>query len=399
MLYYHYIIASILGFIFINFIVNMFFFRNIRNYSLPQSFYSNPPLVSVLIPARNEEANIYRCVSSFLRQDYKNIEIIVLDDNSCDATSEIVGRLSEKDSRIKLVRGRPLKKGWMGKCWACQQLSWQAKGQYIIFTDADTVHSNDTVSRSLAAIVANKLDAISVYPKQITVTLHERMTVPFINFAILSFMPLVLVRYAKGGFLSTGIGQFFMFKKQAYSQMGGHESIKSEVLEDIHLSKQIKKSGFKYMVFDGSENIFCRMYRDLKEVMNGFTKFIYAAFNYSAVMEAVAMTAFSVFFLFPFVTLPLGMLFLGWSSHLIVLNIIQVIIILAIKIVLALRFKIKILDAFLMPVSICYMLVIAVNSYVQAKFRKGISWKGRTYNITADDDAELVDESCETVKY
>jgi len=320
MLYYHYIITAILGFILINFIINMFLFCNIQKFCLPDNILSKPPLVSVLIPARNEEANIYRCVASFLKQDYKNIEIIVLDDNSTDKTSEIVRHMAQKDSRIKLVNGEPLQKGWMGKCWACQQLSVHAAGDYFIFTDADTVHLSNTVSKSLAALLAGKLDAISVYPKQITVTFHERMTVPFINFAILSFMPLLLVKYARGGFFSTGIGQFFMFRRHVYEKMGGHQSIKSEVLEDIHLSKQIKRCGFKFMIFDGNDNVFCRMYRNFKEVMQGFSKFVYAAFNYNIFMEVLALTAFSAIFLLPFVLLPLGVLFLNWSGLLILLN-------------------------------------------------------------------------------
>lgn len=398
MLYYHYIITAILGFILVNLIINMILFRNIQKFSLPENFLSDPPLVSVLIPARNEQDNIYRCVASFLKQDYKNIEIIVLDDNSTDKTSEIVRAMAQKDSRIKFVNGKPLKKGWMGKCWACQQLSGHACGDYFIFTDADTVHLSNTVTKSLAALLAGKLDAISVYPKQITVTFHERMTVPFINFAILSFMPLLLVKYARGGFFSTGIGQFFMFRRHAYEKMGGHESIKSEVLEDIHLSKQVKRCGLKFMIFDGTDNIFCRMYRNFKEVMQGFSKFVYPAFNYNAFMEALALTAFSAIFLFPFVLLPIGVLFLNWSGLLILLNIVQILIIFAIKIVLAMRFRLRMLDILFMPVSVCYMLVIGVNSYLQAKHKKGVLWKGRVYNVVSSDEAELVEDSYSIVK-
>ena len=351
-----------------------------------------------MVPARNEADNIYRCLSSLAKQDYKNIEILVLDDNSIDSTSSIVNKMSQKDRRIKLIRGELLKKGWLGKCWACFQLSMYAKGDYFIFTDADTVHYRDTVSRSLAALLHNRLDAISVYPKQITVTFHERMTVPFINFAILTFMPLVLVKYARGGFFSTGIGQFFLFKRDAYQKMGGHQSVKAEILEDIHLSKQIKRAGFKYMIFDGSDNVFCRMYKNLAEVMQGFSKFIYSAFNYNVLTEAAAMTAFSIFFLFPFMLLPAGIIIFHWPGFLIMLNLIQILIIFIIKIVLAVRFKNRILDVIFMPVSICYMLVIAVNSYLQAKFKKGVVWKGRTYSVETEDELELVEDNYNSYK-
>ncbi len=389
MLIYNYIIAVIVAFIFINFLINNFIFRNIKNYSLPDNIINNTPMVSVLIPARNEEKNIRRCVNSLRKQDYKNIEILVLDDNSTDATSLIVEDISQKDPRVKLFKGAPLKKGWLGKCWACFQLSKYANGSYYVFTDADTLHYKDTISKALASLTRNKLDAISVYPKQITVTFHERMTVPFINFAILSFMPLIFVKYLKGSFFSTGIGQFFMFKKEAYFKIGGHQSVKSEILEDIHLSKKIKGAGLKYMVFDGSKNIYCRMYNNFGEVVNGFTKFIYAAFNYNGFMEFIAMTAFSIFFLFPFILLPLGYLIFEWSGLILLLNIIQVLLIIFIKIVLSFRFKNRVLDSLLMPVSSIYMLLIAINSYFKAKSRKGLYWKGRAYSVRNINDDEL----------
>jgi chlorobactene glucosyltransferase len=367
-------------------------FKNIRKYSLPGHIVKNPPLVSILVPARNEEKNIRRCINSLTKQDYKNIEILILDDNSTDGTSGIVKNIIQRDPRVKLFSGKPLKKGWLGKSWACHQLSRLAQGSFLIFTDADTLHYRDSISKNLAAMTANNLDGISVYPRQITVTFHERMTVPFIIFAILTFMPLVLIKYTKGPFFSTGIGQFFMFKKDAYEKMGGHEAVKSEILEDIHLSKQIKKAGFKYMVFDGNGSIYCRMYGNFSEVINGFTKFVCSAFNYNGFMEFTALSAFSIFFLFPFVLLPIGYLFLDWSGTLFILGFIQVFLILAIKVVLAIRFKGRVIDSVFMPVSVLYMLFIAVNSYRKSKSGKGLYWKGRTYNVENEDTIELIED-------
>ncbi len=388
MLIYQYIITGILAVILINFLINIILFKNIKRFFLSEKLLQDPPLVSILIPARNEERNIRRCVSSFMKQDYKNIEIIVLDDNSNDGTASIVNELIKKDSRVRLISGLPLKKGWLGKSWACHQLSKAASGDYYIFTDADTLHYDSTVSRSLAALTANNLDGLSVYPKQITVTFHERMTVPFIIFAIITFIPLFLLKKTKSPLFSTGIGQFFMFTKQAYEKMGGHESVRSEILDDIHISKQIKKAGCKYMIFDGSDNIFCRMYTNLEEIKHGFSKVIFAAFDYNGFAEVVAMAAFLMIFLFPFFMLPLGIVF-EWSGPVIFYMIIQVFIILFIKIILSIRFKIRIVDALLTPISICYMLSYAVRSYLTARVGKGIYWKGRTYNIDAVDEEEL----------
>lgn len=393
MIYYQYIITAILVFILINFIINMIFFKNIRKFSLPEYILKNPPLVSVLIPARNEAENIHRCLSSLSKQDYPNLEIIVLDDNSTDRTSEVVQKFAVKDSRISLVNGAPLKKGWLGKCFACHQLAKQAKGDYFVFTDADTLHFGSTISKAFAALINNKLDALSIYPNQITVTFHERMTVPFINFAILSFMPLVLVKKAKSAFFSTGIGQFFLFKREVYEKFGGHESVKGEILEDVHISKQVKKFGYKIMVFDGSNNIFCRMYHNFDEVIKGFSKFIFAAFDYNGFMEMIAMSFFSIIFMVPFLLLPMGVFIFSWSGRVITFNIIQICIILVIKIILSMRFRNRILDVLLTPVSVAYMVLIAGNSYFQAKLGKGIYWKGRTYSIEDEDELRLVDDA------
>jgi chlorobactene glucosyltransferase len=396
MIYYQYIIAGILIAVLLNFIVNIIVFKNLSKFALPDDILKSPPLVSVLIPARNEAENISRSLTSFMKQDYPNMEILVLDDNSSDNTGLIVKRLAKKDSRIKLFKGKPLKEGWLGKCYACQQLSEYAKGDYFIFTDADTLHFNKTVSNALATLLKNKLDALSAFPNQIMVTIHERMTVNFINFAILSFLPLILVKKAKTPFFCVAIGQFFLFKREVFEKIGGFEHVKTEIIEDVYLAKEVKKFGYKYMVFDGNGNISCRMYKNLKEVVRGFSRFIYAAFDFNIVMEAIAIFFVSILFLVPFLLLPIGIFIFRWSGSLITLNIIQILAVLTIKIMLALKFKYRILDSLLTPLSIVYMVFLAGNSYLQTKVGRGINWKGRTYNMENEEKGmELINEGIE----
>jgi Glycosyltransferases, probably involved in cell wall biogenesis len=393
MIYYQYIVTGLIAFILINFIINMIFFKNIKNYKLPASFKDTPPLISILIPARNEESNINKLLVSLIKQDYKNLEILVLDDNSIDSTAAVVKRMALKDPRIKLIDGAKLEGGWLGKSWACHQLAYQASGQYFIFTDADTLHFPDTVSKALATLAQNNLDGLSAYPRQIMVTFTERMLVSFIGMGLFTMLPLVLVKKTKGKFFSTGIGQFFMFKKEAYFKSGGHESVKAEILEDIHLSKRIKAAGFSYMVFDGSSNVFCRMYKGFRETVSGFSKFIFAAFDYNGFMEAIAISFYSILFLVPFILLPISLIF-EWSKILVILNIIQILLVFTIKIIISIRFKERILDIFLTPVSLCFIIGIAVNSYIQARFREGVYWKGRIYDVNTPEKISLVSDDC-----
>ncbi|OQA21322.1 MAG: 4,4'-diaponeurosporenoate glycosyltransferase [Actinobacteria bacterium ADurb.Bin346] len=391
MIYYQYIATGLTAFILINFIINMIYFKNIKNFGLSAELKESPPLISILIPARNEESNIKKLLLSLIKQDYKNIEILVLDDSSIDSTAAVVKQMELKDTRIKLIKGKKIEDGWMGKSWACHQLSSYAKGDYLIFTDADTLHFPDTVSKALAAMVQNKLDGISVYPKQLMVTFTERMLVSFIGMGLFTMMPLALVKKTKGKFFSTGIGQFFMFKRQAYFKFGGHESVKAEILEDVHLSKKIKAAGFKYMVFDGSSNIFCRMYKNFKDTITGFSKFIFAAFDYNGLMEAIAVAFYSALFLSPFILLPIAVLF-EWSKTFLLLIMLHILFVFVIKTVLSLRFKERLLDIFLTPISVCFIIAVAINSYIQVRFKKGVYWKGRIYDVNTPEKVSLVND-------
>jgi chlorobactene glucosyltransferase len=390
-LYYQYFILFALSVVLINFIVNNILFKNIRNFKLPVDILNSPPLVSVLIPARNEEKNIRRILNSMLKQDYRNLEILVLDDNSTDATGHIVEEFVKKDGRIKLIKGAPLPAGWKGKCFACHQLSKIAKGSYFVFTDADTLHYPNSISGSLAALLKNNLDVTSIYPRQIAVTFSERMSVRFINFIILSFMPLILVKHSKAPFFSTAIGQFFLFKREAYEKTGGFEFVKDEILEDINISKQVKRCGLKIMIYDGSDSIFCRMFTNLPDVVKGFSRFIYAAFDCNFLMEFIAVSFIELIYLGPFILLPIGIFILDWPAKIISLNIIQIFLIFTIKFVLAIRFKERILDVFFTPVSLAFVYLLAINSYRQSKFGKGVDWKDRVYSVHKDKDSDVAE--------
>ncbi len=391
-LYYQYFILIVLSIILFNFIINNIFFKNINNFKLSRDILNSPPLVSVLIPARNEEKNIRRVLNSMIKQDYPNLEILVMDDNSTDATGQIVKRFVEKDSRVKLFQGEPLPAGWKGKCFACHQLSKIAKGSYFVFTDADTLHYPNSISGSLAALLKDKLDVTSVYPRQIAVTFSERMSVRFINFIILSFMPLALVKHSKSPFFSTAIGQFFLFTREAYEKTGGFESVKAEILEDINISKQVKRCGLKIMVYDGSDSIFCRMFTNLPDVIKGFSRFIYAAFDCNFLMEVIAVSFIALIFAVPFILLPLGIFIFDWPAKILSLNIIQIFLIFIIKFILAIRFKERILDVFLTPISTAFVYLLAINSYRESKFGKGVDWKDRTYRDGAEEDLETIDD-------
>jgi chlorobactene glucosyltransferase len=377
----------------LNTVINNFVFKNVENYSLTGQVLKNPPLISILIPARNEAGNISICLKSLLKQDYPNLEIIVLNDNSTDGTSKVVKVIAEKDNRVRLVEGAPLEDGWIGKNFASHQLARYAKGEYFIFTDADTLHFPKTISSAFGALITTKVDALSIYPRQIMVTFAERMTVPIINIALQCFIPFILIKKSKSPLFCTAIGQFMMFKREAYEKIGGYESIKGNMVDDIQISKRVKKSGYKFMVFDGRNTIYCRMYKSLKGVIIGLAKSIYPAFNGNIVALFSFTGLLTATLLIPFMLLPLGAFLFDWPVAIIRLIIFQIIIVLAIKTIFAIKYKQRMLDILLSPVSMAIMDALIFVSFFQAKYGEGLSWKGRVYDVSGNDKTKLVREN------
>ena len=174
------------------------------------------PRVSLLVPARNEARNIEGCVRGLLAQDYPAFEVIILDDESTDGTGEILERLVAEDARLRVIHGQPLPAGWLGKNWACQQLSQAAGGEYLLFTDADTCHDPLMLRDSIAAALATNADLLSGMPHQEVKTWSEQLLVPILAWSFMAFIPIALAERVRAAFLSVSIGQFLLFRRSAY---------------------------------------------------------------------------------------------------------------------------------------------------------------------------------------
>jgi len=224
----NYHLAVLIGLIIfaLNLVFNLRALRNRKNDSVA---LDPVPFVSVLIPARDEEANIEPCLNSLRQQEYQNFEILILDDNSSDGTATIVRRLASLDERICLVAGQPLREGWAGKPFACYQLAQKAKGDYLLFVDADTVHAPNMLRNVMSLAVGSGCSLISGFPRQIATSLSERVTIPLIYFIILSWLPLWWLQSSRKLKPSLAIGQFLLFPRDEYWRIGGHEAVKSKI--------------------------------------------------------------------------------------------------------------------------------------------------------------------------
>jgi len=237
-------------------------------------------MVSILVPARNEERNIARCVQSLLALDYPSFEVLVLDDQSIDNTRAILENLSHTHSKLKVLDGDPPLGSQVGKNWACSQLAREARGELLFFTDADTFHQPETLKTIVTALEGEQADLLTGFPRQEVQTWGERFLVPFFAWALLCFNPLAIAYRLQLPALSSALGQMMLFRREAYLMIGGHDGVSSSIVDDLILARKIKSYGLRWRVIYIADLISCRMYRNSMEAFNGFAKNLFAAFDF-----------------------------------------------------------------------------------------------------------------------
>lgn len=322
--------------------------------------------VSILIPARNEEKSIIRCLESAADQSYKNIEIIVYDDQSEDGTKNIVEKFAQNRSDVILIEGVDLRSGWTGKNWACHNLSKSATGDFYLFMDADVFIKQDAVKNALNIFIKRKASLLSVFPTQELKTFGEKLIVPLMNWLLLSFLPLRNVYGSKSDSLLAANGQFILIPKEIYSGIGGHEKVKRHIVEDMELARLVKKKYSKVITVLGGADIYCRMYDGFESAFSGFSKNFYRGFKTSPAVYFIILLFFEAVFLLPFFFVFVNFKF-----------IFVVLIVLMSRILISWKSKQNIFwNVVLHPIQIIILFILGVNSVWRSYFGK-IFWKGR----------------------
>jgi chlorobactene glucosyltransferase len=351
---------------------------------------SRSPLVSVLVPARNEVERIGPCLQSLLAQDYPNFECIVLDDQSDDGTPELVRRLGfSSSSRFRLILGRPLPPNWIGKPWACHQLSQVARGEYLVFTDADTVHHPGTISATVTAAQRERSDLLTAWTYQVTKTFGERLMIPFLFVAASCYLPHWLLALAQRHHrfarllgtnslrnLGTANGQFICIRHSVYERIGGHAAASNHLVEDMALARAVSdgtETGLRLTSCDGTALIRCRMYRSFSDLWEGFTKNLWPLFENDFVTFTALVLGQIIVFALPFILAPWVF---GWELC-ILLGLI-----LLLRVLITLRFRTSWISVLFHPFGYLLALAIALNS-LRRSLGRGVTWKGRLYQVTA----------------
>ena len=181
---------------------------------------------------------------------------------------------------MRLLHGEPTTGNQVGKNWACSQLARQAQGELLLFTDADTLHRPDTLKIIVTTLMGEQADLVTGFPRQEVHTWGERLLVPFFSWAFLCFIPLALAYKLRLPFLSMAVGEMMLFRREAYLAIGGHESVSSSVVDDMNLARRIKAERLRWRVSYIADLVSCRMYHSSQEAIAGFTKNLFAVFDY-----------------------------------------------------------------------------------------------------------------------
>lgn len=304
------------------FVVVVRFLDSKRLDEYPATIPSDPPVVSVIIPARNEARNIARCLTSVLTTTYPMLEVIVVDDHSTDGTGEIARRIANADvvngygfSRVRVVDAPDLPHGWFGKQWACHNGALVARGDLLCFVDADTWHAPDLIARSVNAMTARGAALFTVAGHQEMDSFWEKVLQPFVFVILLGrYGGLEPMSRSTNPYAKIANGQFMLMRRDAYDAVGGHASVKAHVAEDLRMAQRFTAMGLPVHMVLARNEMATRMYTSLGEIRRGWGKNVYAggrdALPLNAVTRALLPFSFPFAPLFPLV--PLVIAVLAW---------------------------------------------------------------------------------------
>jgi chlorobactene glucosyltransferase len=327
------------------------------------------PRVSVIIPARDEERTIGRTVSAMLAQTYPELEVIVVNDRSADSTGAILSGLAHP--RLHVLEGEEPLPGWLGKPWALHQGSKGATGELLLFVDADVLYEPDAIRAAVAHMQQRPMALLSLFPRVVMRGFWEHVVMPSLAVAAFTFLPVWLTNHTRLRLLAVGGGPGNLVIRDDYVACGGHAALKDAVVDDIALARLMRQRGLRTEFVRADEHVSVRMYEGLREIVEGFTKNAFAAFNYSYIVGAGAALLAPVFHVLPFVV--------ALTGNPIALTTVALIAIARVILFRSLRYNL--VNAVLgHPLMIATWFWILLRSMWLTGVRRKLLWRGRTYD-------------------
>ena len=352
------------------------------------------PKVSVILPARNEQKYIEKCLDSLLKQDYSNYEIVAINDSSSDRTGEIIQKYSTKNSKIIFINAEAKPEGWTGKNWACYQGYIKSTGQLFLFTDADTTHSSSTISLAVNNLLAKELDALTAIPKILANDFWTKITLPIL-------WTLSISRYSalKANDPKTNVGYFFgcffIITKKTYEAVGTHKAVKEEIVEDGALGRKVKEQGFKLRVFHGEDHIQAVWARNSSTLWHGLRRLMVPLYKREKIKGSLMVVATFLLLIYSLIVLPFSITMAldekdvtltinNYSLDLILLFLTSMsILLLIITNVLQLKYTIfqNSLYSLSFPLAGSFVFIAFLSSIINSGKKDVINWRGRRYSI------------------
>lgn len=376
--------------LFINLLLNLLVFERLKPSTSEdvQREADACPMVSILVPARNEADHIEECVRSLLGQRYEKLEVLVLDDQSTDETPSIVQQMIDRlppaqASRLQLLHGETLPDGWIGKSYACHQLTQVAQGEYLLFTDSDSVYTPQMVCRVIEGMHDLGVQFLTAHPSYILHGIAESLAIPLLYFKVFTLLPLALVRRRPEPILAVANGPLLCFQRSVYEAIGGHKAVRTSIMEDNSLAREVKAAGYRMAYVDGQDLVSCYMYDSFAELWGGFSRTFFAFYNYS-LLAAVAMIILNLALFVAPPLLALSSIFVPLASLVVLFSLGSYILAVLMRVLLILvcarsqRVPLLLLSL-LHPISMILECLFLLNSIRWYYRKKGALWKGRYY--------------------
>lgn len=327
------------------------------------------PLVSAIVPARNEERTIGRTVEALLAQTYPSLEVIVIDDRSSDATGAILGAID--DPRLVVIQGEETPAGWLGKPWALEQGSRRAGGELLLFLDADVIYAPEAIASAVAHLEESGVAMVSLFPRFELHGFWEHVLMPNLAMVLFMFMPVWFGNRTRFPYLGVGGGPGNLVRRDDYDAAGRHEALHDAVVDDVGLARLIRRAGHRTEVVRADDLVSLRMYHGLGEIIDGFTKNCFAAFGRSYVAGLLAIVLTVLGNLWPFALLFTGDPF----------GIAIVAVILLARLVLYVALGYGVANALLAhpPMMLIWGWIMLRSVWVTG-VRRRVHWRGRTYD-------------------